>query len=442
MSGPLPRLGRTALIAQIVAALAFVAVLLIAEGIRVPFTGAGDWTIEAVFSDAGGLHTGERTPVLVAGVPTGTVTGVRLERGLAVATLRLGAQARGVVRADATAAIEPRSALQDQTVDITPGSGSAPAAGERMRITVAHTRPTTTLDRVTAVLDADTRAQLSVLVDQLARGIGGRGGQLRTAVAELHGLLDPAKRVAGALARRRALLSDLVGSLSRLGASAEGHDVALANSLTAAARTLAVTSSRESALAASVRSLPSTMTTLTGALARVRELAAPLAPTLTTLASTADALPRALSSLRAVAPAANGLLTAARAFAANGGTGLHAAAGVLGTLGPTATALTPAIARVQPIVAAINSRRAGIGQLGERFSGVLSTNDANGPILRGLGAFDAFNPADFGFPNATGAQKAKLAAQAAQALTLTCLHGGLLACLVRYLVPGLPGSVR
>jgi hypothetical protein len=111
-------------------------------------------------------------------------------------------------------------------------------------------------------------------------------------------------------------------------------------------------------------------------------------------------------------------------------------------LEPTATALTSAISRVEPIVAAVNDRRQGIKQLGERFSGVLSTNDANGPILRGLGSFEPFNPADFGFASAGAAARAGAADRAARALTLTCLHGQLVACLVRYLVPGLPGSVR
>ena len=71
---------------------------------------------------------------------------------------------------------------------------------------------------------------------------------------------------------------------------------------------------------------------------------------------------------------------------------------------------------------------------------MLSTNDANGPILRGLGTFEPFNPADFGFSSSSS--RATAAAQAAKALSLSCLHGELVACLVRYLVPGLPGSVR
>jgi hypothetical protein len=312
-----------------------------------------------------------------------------------------------------------------------------------MRIAAARTQPTTTLDRVTAVLDGDTRAQLEIVLNQLAVGLHGGGGErLRAAIEQLHSLLDPATLVAGALARRRVLLTELVDSLSRIGTAAERGDVSLANALNAGAQTLAVTARRQGAVAATVGSLPATISSLDGALQSVRALATPLVPTVAGLTPTATALPSALSAVRALAPSAGELLSTADAFARTGAAPLRTAASALGELGGVASALTPAISRIEPVVAAVNAHRQGIGQLGERFSGVLSTDDANGPILRGLGTFEPFNPADFGYPSATGAQKTALAAQAVQALTLTCLHGQPVACLVRYLVPGLPGSVR
>jgi phospholipid/cholesterol/gamma-HCH transport system substrate-binding protein len=442
LAGPVPRLGRAAIAAQIVGALLFAAVLLASEGVRLPFAGGGDWTLQATFSDVGGIHGGERTPVLVAGVPSGIVTAVRVERGLALVTMRMSPSARGVVRSDASAQVEPRSALEDMTIDISPGSPAAPDAVPGARIPAARTSPTTTLDQITAVLDADTRTQLEIVLDQLARGTRGRSGALQDAVARLHGLLDPASRVAAAVAHRRVLLTELVGSLAKLGAAAERHDASLAGALRSGATTLATTATHESAIESSVRELPSTLASVNGALGAIRTLATPLVPTLAGLGSTAAALPKALQAVQRSTPAFNELVTAARSFATNSGAALHGAAGMLGALAPTARALTPAIARVEPIVSAVNSRRAGIAQLGERFSGVLSTDDANGPILRGLGSFEQFNPADFGAPSAGPAQKAALASKAAEALTLSCLHGGMVACLVRYLIPGLPRSVR
>jgi virulence factor Mce-like protein len=438
LAGPVPSLGRLAILAQILAALGFIALMLNAEGVRLPFTGSGDWTLRAQFTDAGGIHSGERTPVLVSGVPSGEVTNVEEHAGRAVVTMRLESSARGVVRADAKAAIEPRSALEDMTVDITPGSDAAPAARPGMVIPSGRTSPTTTLDQVISVLDSDTRTQLAVLIDQLSRGIGGRQTAIAAAVDRLHSLLDPTLQIADGLAQRRTLLASLVHSLAGIGSAAEDHDVALAQTLHSGAATLAVTARRQSSIASSVRALPSTLSSLNAALAGMGTLARPLVPTLTALQSTARALPAALSSIRKAVPAATGLLSAASTFTNDGATGLHDAASVLSQLGPTARALTPAIADVEPIVSAVNDNRDGIGLLGERFSGVLSTNDANGPILRGLGTFEPFNPANFGFGASTDAQRAAVATEAADALTQTCLRGGLVACLVRYLVPGLP----
>jgi virulence factor Mce-like protein len=437
-----PRLGRLALAAQAIAALGFVLLLLNAEGVRLPFTGGGDWTLRAAFADAGGIHSGERTPVLVSGVPEGEVTAVNEVGGLAYVTMRLNGAARGVVHADASAAIVPRSALEDMTVEISPGSAGAPAARAGAVITVAHTSPTTTLDQVLSVLDTDTRTQLAIMVDGLARGLGGRGGTLRAAVDRLHALLNPALSVTDALTRRRALLTDLVRALAQIGSAAQSRDVALAQTLTSGSRTLAVTDSRQAEIAASVVRLPSTLSSLDSALAGVRDLATPLVPTLADLRSTATVLPAALAGVRSVAPAAAKLVDAAEAFARVSGGPLRNAASAFSGLGATARLLTPAIADVKPIVSAVNADRDGIALLGERFSGVLSTDDVNGPILRGLGSFEPFNPADFGEPGASGTAETALAAKAATALTETCLRGGLVACLVRYLVPGLPGAVK
>jgi hypothetical protein len=95
-----------------------------------------------------------------------------------------------------------------------------------------------------------------------------------------------------------------------------------------------------------------------------------------------------------------------------------------------------------PILRDVDRDRSGIGELGDNFSGVFSTNDANGPILRGLGFFERFNPADFGFPaNARGAQLARARTESVLALMRVCLHINPVACLVRYLIPGLPGAV-
>src|SRR4051812_32372879 len=423
------------------AALAYALPLLHASGIALPGVDNGRWHLQLEFRDAAGLSSSQRAAVLVAGVPSGRVREVHYRRGLAIVDVELDAAARGVVHTNATATIRPRSALNDQTVAITPGSPAAPALAPGARISADRTSGPVALDRVVSVLDADTRAQVSILLDQLAVGMTGRAGALREGIRRVAPLVDSTTRVSSLLERRRALLVRLVDSVHRLAAVGALHRTALAETVRAGRRTLDATAANDAALASTVRELPPTLDALDSALARVRALSAPLVPALDRLGPAARALPATLASVRRASPALRGLLTDAVALERDGSAPAGLLAGLAPQLAPTARLLRGPTAKVEPIVRAVNDRRDGIGLLGERFSGVLSTSDANGVILRGLGSFEPFDPANLGVPGASGAEKAALAAKAVTALEGACKVNEL-ACLARFLVPGLPGSVR
>jgi hypothetical protein len=156
----------------------------------------------------------------------------------------------------------------------------------------------------------------------------------------------------------------------------------------------------------------------------------------------AGELPGALAAVRRTAPAARSLLADLDTLAKDGARPARQLGLTLRRLGPTVRSIRAPVRRLEPIVAAIDEHRDGVGALGERFSGVLSTADANGTILRGLGFIEPIDPANFGLPGARGAQLVKLRSEVARALTYTCTTENAIACLLRYLVPGLPGAVR
>ncbi|MDX6663840.1 MAG: phospholipid/cholesterol/gamma-HCH transport system substrate-binding protein, partial [Solirubrobacteraceae bacterium] len=220
--------GRTAIAVQALLAAAFVVFLISHQQLSLPFSDDGRWTVRVAFADAGGLHAGSRAPVTVAGVTAGRVTAVSYHDGAAVATLELDRAARGVLHTDTQATITPRSALEDLTVDLTPGSPRAPALAPNALVPTTNSHGPVALDRVVDTLDTDTRAQVEVLLDQLAVGLRARPGALRDAVARLQGTLDPAAQVTGVLARRRVLLTRLSGELATTFSALGGHDAALA----------------------------------------------------------------------------------------------------------------------------------------------------------------------------------------------------------------------
>jgi len=422
-------------------ALAFLVYLLSHEAFQLPFF-SHSYTIRAELVDATGLKSSNHSAVLIAGVPEGRVDSVSYHDGLAVATLRLPESVRKRIHDDATVSVVPRSAIMDLMVDITPGSQTAPVLSPGSVIGPSRTGSTVEWDRVIDVLDADTRAQLQVLLAQLDVGLKGRSGPLRGALAQLGGLVDGSTTVSQQLAERRVLLSQLVSSLDRMVTTLAQRQGDLAGAVDAGQRTLAVTAARSAQLSAIMRSLPPAFDQLTGAMNALRSLAGPLEPALQELSPLARELPAALTSLRGFVPAGSTLLADLRTLIDQGSAPAADLRRALVALGPSARGLTPTVKQLPAILQAVNDHKQGIGQLGDNFSGIFSTNDANGVILRGLGTFEPFDPVDLGFPaSSSGAALDRAKADTVTALTRVCLHVNPFACLVRYEIPGLPGSV-
>jgi phospholipid/cholesterol/gamma-HCH transport system substrate-binding protein len=425
---------------QLALAVGFLGYLLWSEGVRPPLIDQG-FTVKVEFADAAGLSSDSHAQATVAGVPEGQVTDVNYENGLAVATLRLDGDAEGQVHQGATAQIVSRSALQDLLVDVQPGPADAPAMDDGDVIPPARTSSTVGPDRLVGVLDADTRAQVQVLVGQLAAGLRGRSPELRGDLSDLASLVDSTSRVTGALAERRELLARLTRDLDSIFGTLGDRDQQLAGVIDAGQRTLSVTSGRDRELASAMRELPATLTGAGAALNSVDALSQPLEPALAELRPFAKRMPGALQRLRSFLPSGSRLIDDFDNLTTNGNAPVKDVAASLRELGPAASGLRSPTEKLLPSLQAIDKNKNGIGEVGDRFSGVFSTNDANGPILRGLGFFEPVNLADLGFGGDQGSASASAdKLQIVQALTQVC-QSNALACLVRFLVPGLPGTV-
>lgn len=433
--------GRMMILVQALLALAFVIYILAGDGVRFPLA-AGRETIELAFDDADGLSKADHHRVTIAGVTVGEITDVRYRDGRAVAVAEVDAGTRARLREDARALIVPRSALDDLMVELVPGRSQQPLADDA---TVPPDRAATPvdLDRVLETLDVDTRAQVQVLFGELATALRGRSTPLRSALGRLARATSSSGRVAAALAERRRLLASLVGELDVVFGTLADRGDSLAELVAAGRGTLEATASREAALSDTLRELPGTLQATRSALGEVRRLASPLVPALGALRPFAQRLPAAAGSLQAFLPTADAFLDDLGALARDGREPADDLRASLVALAPAARGLTPVLDKLEPVLRDIDRNRDGIGLLGERFSGVFSTQDANGPILRGLGFFEEFRPEQLGYSSdLRGPELARAKRRAVEALTLVCLDGNEAACLARYLVPGLPGAVR
>jgi phospholipid/cholesterol/gamma-HCH transport system substrate-binding protein len=142
---------------------------------------ANPYTIHAVFSNANGVRPG--SPVRIAGVDVGQVTGVGAEPGCKssssdpsachAAELTMTIQNQGLpIHDDATFAIRPRIFLEGNFfVDVSPGTPSAPTAGAGHTFPIQQGVEPVQLDQVLTSLQSDTRRNLQILLQQFGTAV-------------------------------------------------------------------------------------------------------------------------------------------------------------------------------------------------------------------------------------------------------------------------------
>ena len=134
------------------------------------------YEVKAAFETSNNLRTG--SPVRIAGVEVGKVTGVeRAGRDGAIVTMRIDDKGRPV-HADATAKIRPRIFLEGNFfVDLTAGTPSAPELDDGATLPVQQTATPVQLDEVLTALQSDTREDLKVLLREYGKALEGAGAR-------------------------------------------------------------------------------------------------------------------------------------------------------------------------------------------------------------------------------------------------------------------------
>jgi phospholipid/cholesterol/gamma-HCH transport system substrate-binding protein len=135
----------------------------------VPFThGFRD---KAVFESSNSIRT--NSPVRIAGVNVGKVTGVEGKPGTDAAVVTMEIDKKGLpIHKDATMKIRPRIFLEGNFfVDVKPGTPSSPTIDDGDTIPMTHTATPVQLDQVLSVLQSDTRNSLRKTLEGLGTGL-------------------------------------------------------------------------------------------------------------------------------------------------------------------------------------------------------------------------------------------------------------------------------
>jgi phospholipid/cholesterol/gamma-HCH transport system substrate-binding protein len=136
---------------------------------HVPFTHG--FRVKAVFESANSIRA--NSPVRIAGVNVGKVTGIEGKSGTDAAVVTMEIDKKGLpLHKDATMKIRPRIFLEGNFfVDVQPGTPSAPTIGDGDTIPVTQTATPVQFDQVLTALQADTRLSLQKTLDGLGTGL-------------------------------------------------------------------------------------------------------------------------------------------------------------------------------------------------------------------------------------------------------------------------------
>ena len=242
---------------------------------------------------------GQGQTVRVSGVQVGVIGEVRLVEGHARVELELEPRYRGLIREDATALLRPKTGLKDMFLEVDPGEGRPIPEGGVLPL--SRTAPDVNVDEIMAMLDADTRDYVRLLVAGAGRGLEGRGRDLR----EAYRLFEPTHRdiarVNSAVAQRKRSLRRLVTSLEELSTELAGKEDELAELVSSASRVFRSYASEDRSISAAVDELPHALRQTTDALGKVERLAEVLGPASERLRPVARSLGRAQAALRPLA---------------------------------------------------------------------------------------------------------------------------------------------
>jgi phospholipid/cholesterol/gamma-HCH transport system substrate-binding protein len=290
-----------AIIGLMVVALLVASVILAEQRLTLPgwfpVLGQNFTEIDAELSTAQAVTPGQGQTVNVAGVEVGEISRVRLEDGKAIVTLKLEENSVPVYR-DASVLLRPKTGLKDMVAELTPGTKDAGELEEGDRIPIGQTSPDVNLDEILSVLDGDTRSYLQLLLSDAARGLEGNGRALANTIRRFEPTARDTRAIAEQLAKRRDNIKRAIHNFSLVVGELGGKDDELAEFVESSNAVFASLASQDANLRATLQELPSTLTETQTALAKAEVLADELGPTLQALRPGARALGPTLQQTR------------------------------------------------------------------------------------------------------------------------------------------------
>ena len=352
------------------------------------------YKVNAEFSTAQAVVPGQGQTVNIAGVPIGNIGGVKLQNGVAVVQMNINEKYKPIYR-DAQLLLRPKTGLKDMYIEMDPGNSSAGAVPNGGTVPVSNTLPDVNLDEILSSLDSDTRSYLQILL-----GAGGQAFGTKDASKDLRDTFkrfEPTSRytaeITSLLAQRRKNLRRVVHNFSQLTSALSVRDDQLAQFVDSSNANFQAIAAEDQKLEETLQLLPGTLSTANTALGKADDLAKVLGPTFQALRPGARALGPALKAtrpfLKQTTPVIQNQL---RPFAREAQPTVHQLRLAAKPLNQAAPRLTRTVTFLNTLFNELAYNPPGseegylfwLSWLNHAGASLFSTQDANGPLRRGI----------------------------------------------------------
>jgi phospholipid/cholesterol/gamma-HCH transport system substrate-binding protein len=359
----------------------------------VPVLGTDFFEVKGEFSTAQSVTPGQGQTVDISGVPVGEIKRVDLKSGRAVVTMEIKRKYAKLIKSDATALLRPKTGLKDMVIEMDPGTPGKPSVPDGFTIPVENTQPDVNLDEILASLDRDTRDYLRLLVAGGGEALRNNGRNFSNAFRRFAPLNRDIAKITVEVGKRHRNLAHLVHNLQLLVTAVGGKDKQLAELVVSQNAVFQAFANQDANLRKTLQLLPSTLQTTQSALEKSNVLTTRLGPTLREIRPGIRALAPAQVAQRALARGTIGpIKNQIRPFTVEAQPTVKALRPAARDLAEITPKLTTTFTVLNKFLNALSYNPPGVAEgylfwalwLNHIGASVYSTQDANGPIRRGV----------------------------------------------------------
>jgi phospholipid/cholesterol/gamma-HCH transport system substrate-binding protein len=261
----------------------------------VPGLGQDFYELNAELSSAQAVTPGQGQAIDIAGIQVGKVGAVNLEEGHAVVRMDIEPKYAELIHKDAEILLRPKTGLNDMVLEVVPGTeGKTPSEGST--IPLSQTQPNVNPDEFLAMLDADTRDYLALLLNGGAAGLGHQGRQLSAGLRRFEPLSRDLAKIGTALALRRQNIARSIHNFRLILEELGANDRALQEFVSSSNAVLGTFADQQAAIRQSLQDLPPTLRATQKGLTSADQFSVVLRPAALRLIPASQALKPALEA--------------------------------------------------------------------------------------------------------------------------------------------------